>query len=377
MTVVNRLGLLHLNRLGATNTVVACAIIWLAISLQNAIAQQPAVTTRTVEASSSETSLPTFSSPADVQYRIGPGDVLDIRVFNYPQLSRDAARVDGRGMIRMPLLDGDIQAGCRTENELANDLAARYLKYQRRPHVDVFIKEYNSQPVAVIGAVSRPGRFQLQRRVRLLELISFAGGPTDQAGTQIEVAHTGSVFSCNKSEIVLTAEPAAEDVAATAPADGAMPEAEAVPIVPEAAAASEPEPTAPEPEAAPSADAGSEPSAEAVAEAAPAAPAEPEMIEVWRIAFNRPRREPRKAREKRPAPRPRDAAPVSDEPAGREPRRLRAPGPKLGRRHRQGDTDRADVTQRHERPRERPVDPDSPFAKLAALKQELEKSRRE
>jgi polysaccharide export outer membrane protein len=210
--MVHRLGFLHLNRLAAANTVGACAIIWLAISLQNAIAQQPLATTGAIEVRSSETSIPTVSPPPDALYRIGPGDVLDIRVFNYPQLSRDAARVDGRGMIRMPLIDGDIQAGCRTENELGNDLAERYLKYQRRPHVDVFIKEYNSQPVAVIGAVGQPGRFQLQRRVRLLELISFAGGPTDKAGTQIEVAHTGSVFACNKSEIVLTAEPPAEDI---------------------------------------------------------------------------------------------------------------------------------------------------------------------
>lgn len=136
------------------------------------------------------------ASAADL-YRIGPGDVLDVRVFNRPQLSRDVVRVDNRGMIRMPLIDSDILAGCRTESELAGAVAALYLKYQRHPHVDVFVKDYSSKPVAVIGAVDKPGQFQLQRRVRLLELVSLAGGPTERAGQRILVAHNTEASSCN------------------------------------------------------------------------------------------------------------------------------------------------------------------------------------
>jgi len=77
----------------------------------------------------------------------------------------------------MPLLENDIQASCRTERELAADIATGYLKYVRRPQVDVFVRDYNSEPVAVVGAVHNPGRFQLQRRIHLLELLTFAGGP--------------------------------------------------------------------------------------------------------------------------------------------------------------------------------------------------------
>jgi polysaccharide biosynthesis/export protein len=146
-------------------------------------------------------------SRTDERYRIGPGDVLDVRVFNRPQLSRDAVRVDGRGTIRMPLIDEDIPAACRTESELAQDIATRYLKYQRHPHVDVFVKEFNSQPVAVIGAVNQPGRFQLQRRVRLLELMAFAGGPSERAGGRIQIVRTSGVATCESS---LEAHPAAD-----------------------------------------------------------------------------------------------------------------------------------------------------------------------
>jgi polysaccharide biosynthesis/export protein len=129
-------------------------------------------------------------------YVIGIGDVLDIRVFGRPQLTRDAVRVDGRGKIHMPLLEDEIQASCRTEADLATDISARYLKYVRRPQVDVFVREYNSQPVAVVGAVSKPGRFQLQRPVRLLELLTFAGGPTDRAGRSIQIVHAESSSIC-------------------------------------------------------------------------------------------------------------------------------------------------------------------------------------
>lgn len=132
---------------------------------------------------------------SDNSYQIGPDDVLDIRVFNRPQLSRDAVRVDGRGMITMPLIQ-EVNAACKTERGLADEIATRYLKYQRNPQVDVFIKEYKSKPVAVIGAVNSPGQFQLQRRVRLFELLAFAGGPHDRAGRVVQVIHTMSRSIC-------------------------------------------------------------------------------------------------------------------------------------------------------------------------------------
>lgn len=136
-------------------------------------------------------------SEAEDRYRIGVGDVLEVRVFNRPQLSREAVRVEGNGMIRMPLIETEIQAACRSESELAQEIARLYLEYQKNPQVDVFVKEYNSQPVAVMGAVNTPGRFQLQRRVRLLELLAFAGGPAERAGRTIQVIHNAPSFTCD------------------------------------------------------------------------------------------------------------------------------------------------------------------------------------
>ena len=135
----------------------------------------------------------------DTRYRIGPGDVLEVRVARAPELSRDAVRVDQSGNIRMPMLDNDIPAACLTEAELAQSIQKQYLKYKRDPHVDVFVKEFQSQPVAVIGAVRNPAQFKLQRQVQLLELISLVGGPTDTAGQSIQVVHAAGGLACEQS----------------------------------------------------------------------------------------------------------------------------------------------------------------------------------
>ena len=135
----------------------------------------------------------------DDRYRIGAGDVLDIRVYNRPQLSRDAVRVEGSGMIRMPLIDSEIQASCLTEGELAKEIATRYTKYYRNLQVDVYIKEYHSRQIAIIGAVNEQGRFELQRRVRLLELITYAKGPSAKAGQTINIVHSSNPSPCKQA----------------------------------------------------------------------------------------------------------------------------------------------------------------------------------
>lgn len=168
-------------------------LIALLLCSATAVSAQSSVAANNVAASAS-TGVP--ARRADEHYRIGPGDVLDVRVFNKPQFSRDGVRVDGRGMIRMPFIEGEIQAACQTEQQLADEIGTRYVDYLRNPQVDVFIRDYQSQPVAVLGAVRAPSRFQLQRRVRLLELLSHAGGPTDNAGRTIQVVHTSTTAVC-------------------------------------------------------------------------------------------------------------------------------------------------------------------------------------
>ena len=141
-----------------------------------------------------------FAAQADDdRYRIGPGDVLDIRIYNRPQLSRDAVRVEGNGMIRMPLIDTEIKAACLTEGELAKEISTRYARYYKNLQVDVFIKEYQARQVAIIGAVNDQSRFHLQRRIRLLELLTYAKGPSTRAGQTINIVHSTSASPCKQS----------------------------------------------------------------------------------------------------------------------------------------------------------------------------------
>jgi len=139
----------------------------------------------------------TPGSGDDLSYRIGPGDELDVRVFGRPELSR-VVRVDNYGKIRLPFLK-EMQAACYSEAQLAGSIAEGYKKYLQDPQVDVLVKEFRSQPVAVIGAVTHPGRFQLQRRARLLELITFAGGPQARAGATIHIVHNSEHNFCSQN----------------------------------------------------------------------------------------------------------------------------------------------------------------------------------
>jgi len=147
-----------------------------------------------------QTLSPPGRTPLDNQrYHIGAGDILDIRILNRPQLSRESVRVEGNGVIRMPLIEGEIQAACKSEGELANEISKRYLKYYRNPQVDVFVKEYHAREVALLGAVNGQGRYQMQRRLRLLELLTFAKGTSDKAGQTINIIRVPRTDICENS----------------------------------------------------------------------------------------------------------------------------------------------------------------------------------
>ena len=140
----------------------------------------------------------------DPNYRIGPGDIIDVTVSQSSQLTRTGIRVNNQGMIQLPMLNEDIQAGCTTERELAEQLRDKYKKFLLNPYITVAVQQFNSNPVAVIGAVNAPGRFQLQRPVRLLELLANANGPAERAGTSIEIIRNRSMPYCDGSQLVFS-----------------------------------------------------------------------------------------------------------------------------------------------------------------------------
>lgn len=129
------------------------------------------------------------------RYRIGYQDTLEIQVFRHPELSLKVG-VNPNGTIFIPRAEAPIVAVCKTERELADEIAAIYTSFLRDPFVNVVVADQKSQSLGVIGAVDKPGTFYLNRQVQLLELLSLAGGPSKEAGNRIIVARTGSSSRC-------------------------------------------------------------------------------------------------------------------------------------------------------------------------------------
>lgn len=125
-------------------------------------------------------------------YLLGPGDVLDIRVFGQPELSTSNAQIDSDGNLSsLPFLETPIPAKCRTDKQVQKDIAAAYAKFINNPQVSVRIAERNSrQPATVFGAVRQSARIEMKRKVRLNELIAVSGGFTERASGTIQILHT-------------------------------------------------------------------------------------------------------------------------------------------------------------------------------------------
>jgi polysaccharide export outer membrane protein len=134
------------------------------------------------------------------RYRVGPGDLLDVRVFGQPDLN-STVEIDEDGNISsLPFVEDPLPAKCRNEKEIQKAITAVYAKYLVKPRVSVRILERRSRPPAVIfGAVRAPTRVQMMRRVRLHELLALSGGITAGASGTIQIMHTEPEM-CPESE---------------------------------------------------------------------------------------------------------------------------------------------------------------------------------
>ena len=123
------------------------------------------------------------SSKMDIyrDYKIGPEDLLEISVFEDEKLNK-TVRVSSQGNISLPLL-GILRVKGLTGNELEKeirDLLAE--KYFQDPHVSIFIKEYRNQRISVMGAVEKPGIYDVTGQKTVLDILAIAGGLKEDAG---------------------------------------------------------------------------------------------------------------------------------------------------------------------------------------------------
>ena len=176
---------------------------------------------------------------ASHDYVIGSGDLLDISVFDVPELSKEV-RVSQSGTISIPLIPVRLRVAglseTQAEEKIAELLEANGLV--SHPEVGVAVKEHRSQPITVVGAVQHPMVYQADRDVTLLEVLAEAGGISNDAGDTVIVTRRRSfslVEVANPQTAPTTAAPGSGEPPPLDPpakADSAEKKAEAAPNTP-------------------------------------------------------------------------------------------------------------------------------------------------
>jgi polysaccharide biosynthesis/export protein len=145
---------------------------------------------------------PRSNSQASRPYLLGPGDVVEIKVFGQPELSSNA-QVDSDGNLSsLPFLDA-IPARCRSEKEVQKDIALAYRRWVNEPQVSVRTIERNSRtPASISGAIRQSTKVPMLRKQRLSEVVAAAGGFTERAAGTIQILHTEPVLCPESSDEV-------------------------------------------------------------------------------------------------------------------------------------------------------------------------------
>jgi polysaccharide export outer membrane protein len=153
-----------------------------------------------VQAAPAQGAPPASPVPVDPDYRVGPGDILEIAVFGNEDLSRSAT-IETSGTITFPLL-GEVKVAGLSVAEVKNKLTTLLAKdYLVNPQVDVKVREYQSQFVIVVGELNNPGRKPLRGKTRLIDVLVDCGGFTPRASGDVEINRTDGTFEGGKKSI--------------------------------------------------------------------------------------------------------------------------------------------------------------------------------
>jgi polysaccharide export outer membrane protein len=114
-------------------------------------------------------------------YRIGPEDLLEIEAYNVEELKK-TLRVNSQGDIALPLI-GIIRVRGMTTSELEKVITNKLEKYVEETVVNVFIKEYRSQRISVVGAVEKSQVYAVTGQMYLIDMLMVAGGLSKESGS--------------------------------------------------------------------------------------------------------------------------------------------------------------------------------------------------
>jgi len=113
------------------------------------------------------------------EYRLGFGDVLEIRFFNNAQFN-DSVTVRPDGRITLERV-GDIYVAGMTPSKLDSLITKAYSRFLRKPEVTVIVRKFGGYQFFVVGEVNKPGGYPLQRNMTILQALAMAGGANNHA----------------------------------------------------------------------------------------------------------------------------------------------------------------------------------------------------
>ncbi len=120
--------------------------------------------------------------PEGLDYLLGPGDLLSIKVFESEELNTEV-RVSSRGIVNLPLLK-DVNVLNLTAAEAEQKIEDLYRQtYLHDPHVSIYIKEHMSKQITLVGAVQKPGTYEYVSRRKLLDVLAMGSGLGPKAGS--------------------------------------------------------------------------------------------------------------------------------------------------------------------------------------------------
>jgi polysaccharide export outer membrane protein len=133
---------------------------------------------------------PLGAPPPPAPTTLGPLDIVTVRVLGEPETGDYQINPDGT--LDFPYI-GAVKAAGRTANEVAQEIARRLADgYLKSPQVTIFVKDYRSRKVTILGEVKAPGTFDYRERMSIMEAVSLAGGFTPLAAKNDTIVTRGS-----------------------------------------------------------------------------------------------------------------------------------------------------------------------------------------
>ena len=128
-------------------------------------------------------------TPGD--YAIGPEDLLEVTLFDIEDTTGEprliTSRVSNTGYVTLPWV-GKIMARGYTPLAFEEHLRKNFARFIHRPQITVFVREYRSYEISIVGYVEKPGVVQLRGRKTLLDALSLAGGLNEEAGHNVRLS---------------------------------------------------------------------------------------------------------------------------------------------------------------------------------------------